>query len=116
LAQSLAVAGGAGRDERQGPGKAAEAHAYHLLGRAYRNWLATLDPGEPPTLAVRRWRREVRSVALECRRELVNSCPPTAWGGRVDNKEYVDVGSAVAAFDSELAKIAPAEPRPEPGA
>lgn len=114
LAVNLAAAGGAGKDERQAPASAIQERAYDVLGRAFRQWLVTLDPGEAPDEAIRRWRRRARCLVLELAEELVGACPPAAWAGRPVDGRYLDVGTAVRWFRTGLGKVLPPDRDEDP--
>jgi CRISPR system Cascade subunit CasA len=107
LAVNLAAAGGAGKDERQAPAAAIQERAYDVLGRAFRQWLVSLDPQEAQIEAIRRWRHRARREVLALADELVAACPPAAWAGRPVDGRYLDVGTADRWFRTGLDKVLP---------
>lgn len=114
LAANLAAAGGAGKDERHAPAAAIQERAYDVLGRAFRQWLVSLDPGQAQEEAIRRWRHRARGLALALEKELVDACPPAAWAGRPVDGRYLDVGTAIRWFRTGLGKVLPPDRDEDP--
>lgn len=80
LAKNLALAAGGSED---GVREAARERVYHELDRAFRAWLAALEPTSRPDEPRRAWQRTVRSTCIEIADELIRSAGVPALTGRV---------------------------------
>ena len=63
--------------------EAARERVYHELDRAFRAWLAALEPTSRPDEPRRAWQRTVRSTCIEIADELIRSAGVPALSGRV---------------------------------
>ncbi|GAA1873452.1 type I-E CRISPR-associated protein Cse1/CasA [Asanoa iriomotensis] len=111
LAENLRRAAG-GRDAESGEGQRAAEHAYTMLDRSFRDWVARLGPNSDPVEERSAWQRHVRRSVSTLAADLVAAAGPKAWVGRpgVDrNGRGVHYSSpqAEAWFRAGLAKALP---------
>ncbi|MFD7659023.1 type I-E CRISPR-associated protein Cse1/CasA [Actinosynnema sp. NPDC059797] len=89
LAENLAVAAGAGKDEREGPRTRAGELAYAEFDPLFRTWLRELRPDTDPVAAATRWHLTADRAVRALGADLLRQAPMKAWSGRVVGNRLV---------------------------
>ena len=116
--RSLAANLDRARGGSPGTASAARDHAgaafYQVIDERFPRWLASLD-GADPAEARDQWRTLLHSEAWRQQETLASTAPDTAFAGRGEGKERMDVGRALVYFRAALRKaVPPPEPQDAP--
>lgn len=107
LARNLDRARGGSLDTGRDAGKRAVAAFYQVIDERFPRWLASLD-GADPAEARDQWRSLLRSGAWRQQEALASAVPDTAFAGRGEGKNRMDVGEALNRFQRFLNEKVPA--------
>ena len=107
LAGNLDRARGGSPDTASTAREHASAAFYQVIDERFPSWLASLDEADP-VRARDQWRRLLRSEAWGHQEELASAVPDTAFAGRGEGKERMDVGKALFFFRRDLNAALPA--------
>ena len=114
LAANLDRARGGSPDTASAARDHAGAAFYQVIDERFPRWLASLD-GADPAEARDQWRTLLRSEAWRQQETLASTAPDTAFAGRGEGKERMDVGRALVYFRAALRKaVPPPEPQDAP--
>jgi CRISPR system Cascade subunit CasA len=89
LAQNVALASGAGRDEQAGPRARATEAAYAELDGLFRAWLRQFGLDTDPTDAKVDWHRTAWQAVDDLATDILARASMTAWVGRTSNNRLV---------------------------
>ena len=106
LAGNLDRARGGGPGTGRDAGKRAVAAFYQVIDEHFPRWLASLD-GAAPSSARDQWRKLLRSEAWRQQEALASAVPDTAFAGRGEGKNRMDVGEALNRFQCLLNEKVP---------
>ena len=106
LAGNLDRARGGGLGTGRDAGKRAVAAFYQVIDEHFPRWLASLD-GAAPSSARDQWRKLLRSEAWRQQEALASAVPDTAFAGRGEGKNRMDVGEALNRFQCLLNEKVP---------
>ena len=106
LAGNLDRARGGGLGTGRDAGKRAVAAFYQVIDEHFPRWLASLD-GAAPSSARDQWRKLLRSEAWRQQEALASAVPDTAFAGRGEGKNRMDVGEALHRFQCLLNEKVP---------
>jgi CRISPR system Cascade subunit CasA len=107
LAGDLAKASGGRGDAADDAAKQASQAAYAHLDQLFRQWLAQLDPnadGEPTRVT---WQRTAKEALRRYGSQLIAQAGPSAWAGRVIDKQHVSSPQAELWFQRNLNRAFP---------
>jgi len=114
LAANLDKARGGNSDTASAARGRAGAAFYQVIDERFPRWLASLD-GANPAEARGQWRALLRSEAWRQQEALASAASDTAFAGRGEGKEHMDIGRALVYFRAALNKaVPPPEPQDAP--
>jgi CRISPR system Cascade subunit CasA len=106
LAENVALAAGAPPDD-DGARSRAAALAYDSLGRAFGDWLRTLEIGSAPLEREQAWQKTVRQIVARHAAVVVGEAGSAALVGRVVGAQFRDAGIAERWFWRKLREVLP---------
>lgn len=107
LAENLATAAGAGKEERDGPRTRATELAYAELDPLFRAWLRDLHSDTDPLVAATEWHQTADRAVRASGADLLRQAPMKAWSGRVVGNRLITSAHADRWFRAALRAALP---------
>ncbi|MCL3778428.1 MULTISPECIES: type I-E CRISPR-associated protein Cse1/CasA [unclassified Actinomyces] len=115
LASNLDRAGGGSPDTGTAARQRAGAAFYQVIDERFPRWLASLDETDPEA-ARNEWRELLRQEAYKQRDVLTSQSPETAFAGRGEGSNRMDVSRALFFFTRSLGLVLPSPQQDTPPA
>lgn len=111
LASNLDRASGGSPDSAKAVREHASAAFFQVIDEQFPRWLASLDGADPDT-ARDEWRALLRREAVRQQKALTSQVPETAFAGRGEGANRMDVSTALSFFTLALNQAVPSPEQP----